>query len=465
MGMSFAQNSVGSPLMSRRAGTEPHESAERALMGAVLDELVGAALVLDDHLRIRIATPMAAVLLGFEIPLGTSAVTLLCGDRPKRPFAESLAEGVPFQAVIPHPDEHGRRGEHVRVRSVPIADRESAPPIGWLVHLASVSAAEIGPVCFHGMWTRDARMKETFRIIEKVAVADDVPVLVRGETGTGKELVAQAIHDLSPRREGPFRAINCAALPPHLLESELFGHAKGAFTGAIKDTLGHVQLADHGTLFLDEVGEMPLELQAKLLRTLETHTVLPVGGRDPVPVDVRIISATHRALRAEVEAGRFRADLMYRLRVIPVRLPPLRERPADILLLTEKLIEELNRRGRRQIESISASAAAALERHQWPGNVRELRNALAYAFAIGEGAVLALADLPPEIASLMPSVPEVSVDQAPPVADAPETGPPEARRIRDALARTGGNRDRAAKLLGWSRVTLWRRMRSLGLED
>jgi transcriptional regulator with PAS, ATPase and Fis domain len=450
--------------MTRRAASRSADAGDldRALYGAAMDELIGAALVLDAQLRVRLATTSAAEVLGSEVPLGTSAATLLCGDRPKRPFAEALAEGLAFHAVIPHLGAV-RVGEQVRVRSVPIAAHEpSAAPLGWLVYLSTVAGGEGEAVLFHGMWTRDARMKETFRIIEKVA-DDDVTVLVRGETGTGKELVAQAIHALSPRRNGPFRAINCAALPPNLLESELFGHAKGAFTGAIKDTLGHVQLADGGTLFLDEVGELPLELQAKLLRMLETHTVLPVGGRDPISVDVRIVSATHRALRAEVEAGRFRADLMFRLRVIPVRLPPLRERPADVVLLTEKLVAEFNARGRRQIAEISSAAAVALERHEWPGNVRELRNVLAYAFAIGEGPVLKIADLPPELASVTPPMAEVTVTASSVDLRPDDDGHPDARRIRDALARTGGNRDRAAKLLGWSRVTLWRRMRTLGL--
>ncbi|MBZ0234967.1 MAG: sigma 54-interacting transcriptional regulator, partial [Deltaproteobacteria bacterium] len=373
---------------------------------------------------------------------------------PKRPFAEALAAGMPFQAVIPHPSVTTHAGQ-VRARSVPLPG--GVP--GWIVFLAAVEGGDGEPVLFHRMWTRDARMKETFRIIEKVA-AEDVTVLVRGETGTGKELVAHALHELSSRRDGPFRAINCAALPPALLESELFGHVKGAFTGAVKDTPGHVQLAHGGTLFLDEVAELPLELQAKLLRMLESRTILPVGAREQIPVDVRIVSATHRALRAEVEAGRFRADLMYRLRVIPVRLPPLRERLADILLLTEKLIDELNARGRRRVTSIAPSAGAALERHEWPGNVRELRNVLAYAFAIGEGPVLELRDLPPEIAAIEPASTEVVVASAE-AARGDESS--ELQRIREALARTGGNRDRAAKLLGWSRVTLWRRMRTHGL--
>jgi transcriptional regulator with PAS, ATPase and Fis domain len=425
---------------------------DRELFGAALDGLIGAALVLDAQLRIRLATPAAADVLGFSVPIGASAATLLCGDRPKRPFAEALAAGVAFHAVIPRPGAPA--DEQLRVRSVPIAGN------GWLVYLAAVAGGVREPELFHGLWTCDPRMKQAFRIIERIA-AEDMTVLVRGETGTGKELVAHAIHALSARASGPFRALNCAALPANLLESELFGHARGAFTGAVKDTPGHVQLAHGGTLFLDEVAELPLELQAKLLRVIETHTVIPVGGRDPIPVDVRIVSATHRALRAEVEAGRFRADLMFRLRVIPVRLPPLRERPDDVLLIGTKLIEELNRKSRRTIESIAAAAQVALERYEWPGNVRELRNVLAYAFAIGDGPVLQLADLPPEVAAPLP---EREVVVLPPAAVGGAPADPEARRIRDALARTAGSRDRAAKLLGMSRVTLWRRMRELGVD-
>ena len=443
---------------SPRAKASPAD-LDRALVADALDELIGPALILDAQLRIRVATRSACDVLGFDAPVGASASTLLCGDRPKRPFAEALAAGTPFHAVIPRP--RTTAGEQVRVRSLPIGEGERTT--GWVIYVSAVHGDEHAPENFHGLWSRDPRMKETFRIIAKVA-PEDMTVLIRGETGTGKELVAQALHALSARRDGPFRAINCAALPPNLLESELFGHARGAFTGAVKDTPGHVQLAHGGTLFLDEVAELPLELQAKLLRVVETHTVVPVGGRDPIPVDVRIISATHRALRAEVEAGRFRADLMFRLRVIPIRLPPLRERPADVLLIGRTIIDELNGRGRRQIEAIAPTAEAALERYEWPGNVRELRNVLAYAFAIGDGPELKLADLPAEVAQPALALAEVLVPGTGDTRDGAALVP-EARRILDALVRTGGNRDRAAKLLGMSRVTLWRRMRELQLGD
>jgi transcriptional regulator with PAS, ATPase and Fis domain len=339
---------------------------------------------------------------------------------------------------------------------------------GWLLAIEALPpAAARGAVCFHGMWTQDPALKQVFRVIDKVAL-DDTTVLVRGETGTGKELVAQAIHAISPRRAGPFRAINCAALPANLLESELFGHARGAFTGAVRDAVGHFQAADGGTLLLDEVAEMPLELQAKLLRVLETRTVLPVGARDPVPVDVRVVSATHRALRKEAEAGRFRRDLLYRLRVIPIFLPPLRDRRGDLPLLCERLIADLTPRSRRRVERVSPAAIEVLERHDWPGNVRELRNALAYAYAIGDGPVVLPTDLPPELIGTAPreiSAPPPEEALPPPVAvtagRVPETA--EARRIADALQRAGGNRERAAQALGMSRVTLWRHMKTLGL--
>jgi transcriptional regulator with PAS, ATPase and Fis domain len=424
-----------------------------AAAGAAVEELAGAALVLDRALRIVLATEAAERLLGFPVPTGESAPKVLCGQKRQRPVAEALAAGRAVRASIPHP---GRAEGELSVRALPLGEPDK--PAAWLLLLDETSAAGVeGPVEFHGMWTQDAAMKQMFHVIERVA-AEDVTVLVRGETGAGKELVAHALHALSPRHSGPFRALNCAALPPSLLESELFGHARGAFTGAVRDVQGHIQLAHRGTLFLDEVAELPLELQAKLLRVLETHTVLPVGARDPVPVDVRIVSATHRALRKEVEAGRFRADLMYRLRVIPIFIPALRERPKDIRLLCERFIVELNARHRRRIERIAPSALRVLERWPFPGNVRELRNVLAYAYAIGDGPVLLPSDLPPEMLTADEATAPTAADEREP---APGDG--EVERIRKVLDRVGGNRARAARVLGLSRVTLWRRMRELGL--
>jgi transcriptional regulator with PAS, ATPase and Fis domain len=426
------------------------------LLVLALGEVGGAALVLDAELRVVAATSAAAAILG-PVAVGTSAPAILCGDAVERPVAEALAAGRPVTATIPRPHPAGGAW-NVRVRAMPLHEHR-----GWLLLVdADASPGEVdAPVEFHRMWTRDPGMKRLFHLISKVA-RTDASVLVRGETGAGKELVARALHEESSRRAGPFRALNCAALPPALLESELFGHVRGAFTGAVRDNPGHFRLASGGTIFLDEVAELPLDLQAKLLRVLETRTVIPVGGGDSIPIDVRIIAATHRGLRAEVAAGRFRADLMYRLRVVPLFLPPLRARLGDVALLTTRLVDEMNARGGRHVERVSPGALAALERHDWPGNVRELKNAIEYAFVVGEGPILTIAELPPEIAEPQ-SDPERLATRAnvPPELPGEPGDTPEVVRLRRALERAGGNRAQAARMLGISRATLWRRLREL----
>lgn len=445
-----------------RSRSVAEERTARLLLGA-LEELGGAVLILDAELKVIAATPAAERLLEGSVRLGVPAARLLCGQAVERPVAEALAAGRAVTATIPRPRQAG--GDQVlRVQATPLAGAER--PEGWVLLLDEVGVEPAGsdaPVLFHGMWTRDPVMKRLFQIITRAA-RSEANVLVRGETGAGKELVARAIHDLSPRARGPFRAINCAALPSNLLESELFGHVRGAFTGAVRDDPGHIRLADKGTLFLDEVAELPLELQAKLLRVLETRTVIPVGGREPVPVDVRIVAATHRSLRREVEAGRFRADLMFRLRVVPVFLPPLRARQGDVMLLVQKFIEEMNQRGGRRIERVAPGARAVLERYSWPGNVRELRNVLEYAYVVGDGPVLVEAELPPELSEqAVDSDGQVVRTNVPPSLPEGAMTHPEVARIQRALERAGGNRERAARMLGMSRVTLWRRMRALGL--
>ncbi|MEY4579454.1 MAG: hypothetical protein RL701_4157, partial [Pseudomonadota bacterium] len=434
---------------------KPKSTPQLSVLSRALGAAAGPALVLDAELRVVLATPEAEALLDASVPLGASAAKVLCNNSPKRELAQALIEGRSIDAQIPHPGPHAE-SRTLKVRSIVLGQKPHLT--GFLLLIDEGFAPGDKPVLFHGMWSRTPRMREVFRVIERVA-PEDVTVLVRGATGTGKELVAQAIHTLSKRANGPFRAINCAALPANLLESELFGHVRGAFTGAVRDTQGHFQLAHGGSLFLDEIGELPLELQAKLLRVLETRTVLPVGGQKPIPIDVRIISATHRALRSEVEAGRFRADLMYRLRVIPIFLPTLCERKDDIPLLCEKLMLGLNKTSRRRVERVAPPAAAILEAYDWPGNVRELQNVLAYAYTIGDGPLLVSNDLPPELregaraaGSRMLAVAEgVSAEHL----------TKEARQILDALSRSRGNKNHAAKLLGISRVTLWRRLRNL----
>ena len=429
-----------------------HESA-LAIVCQALAAAAGPALVLDPELRVVLATPEAERMLEADVPLGAAVAKVLCRNSPKRELAQALVEGTEIDAVIPHPGPHAQE-RSLKVRSILLGKKRA--PSGFLLLLDEGYAPGAGPVQFQGMWTQSPSMREVFHVIERVAPTD-VTVLVRGETGTGKELVAHAIHALSARARGPFQAINCAALPPTLLESALFGHVRGAFTGAVRDTQGHFQLAHRGTLFLDEIGELSMELQAKLLRVLETHTVLPVGAQKPVPVDVRIVSATHRSLRKDVEAGRFRADLMYRLRVVPIFLPALRASKGDIALLCNQLIAQLNQQAQRRIERVAPEAMRALERYDWPGNVRELSNVLAYANTMGDGPLLVLRDLPPELRDAVHHT-DAPESEAKPLSD-------EARALLDVLRRAGGNKNRAAKMLGISRVTLWGRLRERQLVD
>jgi two-component system response regulator AtoC len=278
-------------------------------------------------------------------------------------------------------------------------------------------------------------------------------VLVRGESGTGKELVAQALHRMSPRAARPFYAINCATLDRELLASELFGHVRGAFTGAVRDRAGLFQLADTGTVFLDEVAEMPLDIQARLLRVVQEKRFVPLGGSEPLTVDVRIVSATHEALRIRVEEKKFREDLMYRLRVAVLYLPRLVERTGDVEALTWSFVREFNQQGFRTIEAIDQDALDLMLAYGWPGNIRELRNNLESAYALGEGPILTVDDLAPELRGLEPPGRSKAV-----------SAKDERDELIEALRAANGHKGRAAQILGVNRSTLWRKLRMLGIE-
>ena len=293
---------------------------------------------------------------------------------------------------------------------------------------------------FAGIVGRDPKMVQIYRQIQKVA-EHDYPVLITGETGTGKELVAAAIHSESRRCRGPFVPVNCGALPEGVVESELFGHVKGAFSGAVRDKKGRFELAHGGTIFLDEVGELAKPLQVTLLRVLENGTFMPVGGEKPVTVDVRVLSATNRDLHREMEQQRFRPDLYYRLNVVPLKLPPLRERQSDIPLLLAYFLEQARSRG-QGVVSFSPAAVDLLRRYPWPGNVRELQNAVHYALAGCHTEVAGPEDLPQEIrraGAVRGPVPKLNF-----------------AAVQDALRQCGGNKVKAAKLLGVGRATLYR---------
>jgi DNA-binding NtrC family response regulator len=309
-------------------------------------------------------------------------------------------------------------------------------------------------------------MSELSRQVERV-IESDVAVCLLGESGTGKELVARAIHRGGPRRSAPFVAINCAAIPASLQESELFGHERGAFTGAIQTRLGCFERARGGTLLLDEVGEMSPATQAVLLRTLQERTVRRVGGNQEIPVDVRIVCATHRDLRGEVDAGRFREDLYFRLVVYPIRLPPLRERVEDIPQLVIHFLEKLRARAAHSVRGLSAEALDALARHPWPGNVRELENVIHRSVLACRGEEIALGDLPPDMRSTAPRAEAANRESSEDLLGVDDEVIPlrelEQRAIRKALRLTRGSVGRAAKLLGIGRATLYRRLAELDL--
>jgi transcriptional regulator with GAF, ATPase, and Fis domain len=331
---------------------------------------------------------------------------------------------------------------------------------------------------FRGILARSPSMRRIFRLIDLLS-DNDSTVLVTGESGTGKELVARALHETSHRKEGAFVAVNCAALPSELMESELFGHVRGAFTGAIRDKPGRFEIADGGTLFLDEIGDLALPLQAKLLRALQEHEFERVGDTRTRKVDVRVIAATGVDLSQAVSRREFREDLYYRLRVVPIEIPPLRERREDLDLLIRHLLKRIGKARGRALR-LAPYAIRALLAYRWPGNVRELENALEYATTVCEGQTIHVGDLPAEIGQrgkvdLLPpnNTAEVEADLHHPTEPITEDGgvqstgglnlspveTEEVARIRVALKQARYRREEAASLLGMSRTTLWRKMK------
>ncbi len=308
-----------------------------------------------------------------------------------------------------------------------------------------------------GIITQDPRMLEIAAKIEQIAPTR-ASALIQGESGTGKSLLARMLHQKSDRSDKPLVELNCAAIPEALLESELFGHVKGAFTGAIQDRMGRFQTADGGTLFLDEISELPLHLQPKLLKALEEQSFQMVGSDQNVQVDVRVVAASNQNLRELVDAGLFRADLYYRLAVIPVEIPPLRERPGDIPLLIHYICDKLVSRGYPNDLECDPEAMQLMMNYPWPGNVRELTNAVEHGMILAENGRVTASSLPIDIQqghkiSTENVVPDYKAEQA----------DSHSREILDALARSRGNRAEAARLLGIDRSTLWRRMHRLKL--
>jgi len=318
---------------------------------------------------------------------------------------------------------------------------------------------------YHGILGKSPAISQLFGLVESAAQSE-APVAIFGESGVGKELVAKAIHAASPRAKKPFVKVSCAALNENLLESELFGHVKGAFTGANRSRMGRFEAANGGALFLDEIGDVPLSTQVKLLRVLEEKELERVGDNMPIKVDVRIITATNKNLEQCVRDETFREDLFYRINVIPIHIPALRQRTEDIPILAQSFCERISLRGGKSITSISPAAMEALQAYSWPGNVRELQNTIEYAFVLCRGHEIKPDHLPPKIAPKnysaqgMPCV----CAEAPASEETPDSSLSDREQLIQALKQTGGHQAKAAEMLGISRVTLWKRMKKYGVK-
>ncbi len=364
---------------------------------------------------------------------------------------------------------HTRRGSHAKGLLVVLEDISAIQATAKSMLISDWSSNIIG---------HSPKMQEVFEIMPLMAQTE-ASILITGETGTGKDKIAETIHRNSPRGKFQFVKINCGALPPDLLESELFGHVKGAFTGAVRDKPGMFKIADKGTIFLTEIGDMPLSLQVKLLSVLDDRSFYPVGGERKETVDVRVIAATHRSLRERVEAGVFREDLFYRLNVLHIHLPPLREREGDIRFLLDFFLQDYATRLGKEMQSFSEAALRHLLNYSYPGNIRELRNIVEYCANVCRKKEIGREDLPGYLFSQVPDapvpVPGTSQRRA---VDAGENGASlkglpitggdnwpeiEKRMILEALTASKGNRSKAAEKLGWGRTTLWRKIARYGL--
>jgi len=431
----------------------------------VLENIGEGVIIIDHTFRITYFNPKAASLTGisrqeavgkpcYEI-LALSNCTEGC---PAQKMIEQGESIVDYRSLIKRP---GQAGIPVEVRFSILRDRQNRFS-GGIITVRDLPSkyseleSEEQIYSFQGIYSNNKRMLEIFEILPDLS-RSDASVLLQGESGTGKELFAAAIHNLSYRKNNPFVVVNCAALPENLLESELFGYVKGAFTDAKQNKPGRFQLAHQGTLFLDEVGDIPLSLQAKLLRAVEEKAITPLGGTHAEKVDVRIISASNRDLEQMVNLGTFRRDLYYRLNVVKIEIPPLRDRPEDIPILVKHFINQFNQKTFRNIEGVSANYLEVLKNYHFPGNVRELENIIEHAFVMCRGNIIRRNHLPAYLS-------RVSQHQENPLSSVEQIfNQMEKETILKVLTKHRGNRTAAAKELGMHRTTLWRKLRQMKL--
>lgn len=447
---------------------------------SLLDEIPVGVLLLDLEQRILFMNRSLEALLGFsrDEVRGLHCMYVIRANRcPQNcPVRRLGADSEPISEEA-NIINRSRQKIPVRITSAPIIGLQGQL-VGYLETLEDLRFLDqleqkaVSELRFSHVIGRSPKMERIFQILPVIAKTDS-SVLITGETGTGKDVIAEAIHHASDRAKGLFIKVNCGALPETLLESELFGHQKGAFTGAIENKPGRFRLAHGGTVFLTEIGDLPLPLQVKLLTFLDDKVVYPLGATKGYNVDVRVIAATHRDLEHMVREGRFRQDLLFRLNVVRLHLPPLRERGDDIHLLMDHFLRTLSSKFNQSVKGFSPETRSILRNYNFPGNVRELRNIVEYAINVCEGDRVEPRHLPAYVI-------EQSVNTMPDDAGVSHEGPPvvqertvrsgnedwasaERRMIIEALLKAGGKRSRAAALLGWGRSTLWRKIKQHGI--
>ena len=439
------------------------EEVEPVSLLSLISALKEGILALDSEMCIISMNPAAEEILGrARADLVGLPVCDLFGQKgcPQDVLQETLRSGAPivdFQTTVELGD--GRRG-HVLLRSQPLLHRDGsslgiALILGDVTEVTTLRQQMAGKFRLGQLVGRDPKMRELYELIGDVA-GSDATVLISGESGTGKELVARAVHEASGRAAGPFVQVNCSALSENLLESELFGHVKGAYTGAVGDRVGRFQEADGGTIFLDEIGDVSPVVQVKLLRVLQERTVERVGDNRSLPVDVRVVSATNRDLESLLASGRLREDFFYRIKVVSLVIPPLRERSEDIPLLVSHLLKKMAGREGRVPPAVTGGAMRLLMNHRWPGNVRELENALEHALVLSRGGPLEPTHLPPELVRGAAAAKTA-------LAEVPRHTDAEKDLLLAALRAEGWNRTRASRRLGIDRTTLWRKIREYRL--
>ncbi len=440
--------------------------ASSNLTQAILDSLGEGLFTVDKDFRVNSVNRAAEQILGINHDD-------VIGDFCKNIFqSERCMEECPIQKVLEsgkslHDIEGrmiGKNGRKIPVKlNAAILKDATDEPIGGVIsfrdmsHLENLHKQLMTTSNFYGMIGQHKSMQEIYTLIKEVADSDS-SVMITGESGTGKEMVADAIQKISRRKNKPFIKINCSVFPPNLLASELFGHVKGSFTDAVRDRIGRFEMADKGTIFLDEVAEMPLRMQVQLLRVLQEGTFERVGESFTRKVDVRVIAATNKNIQKELEEGRFREDLFYRLNVIPIHIPPLRERRSDIPHLVQFFIEKFSLISGKNITEVDDEAMDYLVSYQWPGNIRELENTMEYAFARTKGEIIHASKLPPNV-----RLGVQCTDSVMPKASTGKFAKDDEDELRDLLEKYRWNRSKVAQELGIGRTTLWRKMKALGL--